>query len=88
MARSLDGRRRSLIELRAVDAAYPLYGAVVLDEVYRARFPRTLTDTLSLTLPRKRGREGWGRGHRDLSELGIGWHEPGRPARDGLLGAG
>ena len=31
MARSLDGKRRSLIELRAVDAAYPLYGAVVLD---------------------------------------------------------
>ena len=30
MARSLDGERRSLIELRAVDAAYPLYGAIVL----------------------------------------------------------
>ena len=30
MARSLDSRRRSLIELRAVDAAYPLYGAVIL----------------------------------------------------------
>src|SRR4051794_7272570 len=31
MARSLDGRRRSLIELRAVDAAYPLYGALGLN---------------------------------------------------------
>jgi putative ABC transport system permease protein len=30
MARSLDGARRSLIELQAVDAAYPLYGAVTL----------------------------------------------------------
>jgi putative ABC transport system permease protein len=31
MARSLDGKRRSLIELRAVDAAYPLYGTVALN---------------------------------------------------------
>src|SRR5438309_7758414 len=30
MARSLDGARRSLIELQAVDAAYPLYGAISL----------------------------------------------------------
>ena len=30
MARSLDGKRRSLIDLRAVDAAYPLYGTVTL----------------------------------------------------------
>ena len=30
MARSLDGARRSLIELQAVDASYPLYGAVTL----------------------------------------------------------
>jgi putative ABC transport system permease protein len=30
MARSLDGKRRGLIELRAVDTAYPLYGAVTL----------------------------------------------------------
>ena len=30
MARSLDGERRSLIELQAVDAAYPLYGEVTL----------------------------------------------------------
>ena len=30
MARTEDGGRRSLIELKAVDAAYPLYGAVVL----------------------------------------------------------
>ena len=31
MARSIDGKRRSLIELQAVDAAYPLYGAVALN---------------------------------------------------------
>ena len=30
MARTPDGERQSLIELKAVDAAYPLYGAVVL----------------------------------------------------------
>ena len=30
MARTADGRRHSLIELKAVDAAYPLYGALVL----------------------------------------------------------
>ncbi len=30
MARSLDGDRRSLIELQAVDDAYPLYGGIVL----------------------------------------------------------
>ncbi|HEV8032410.1 MAG TPA: FtsX-like permease family protein [Stellaceae bacterium] len=30
MARSLDGDKRSLIELQAVDAVYPLYGAVTL----------------------------------------------------------
>ena len=30
MARTQNGDRRSLIELKAVDAAYPLYGAVVL----------------------------------------------------------
>ncbi len=30
MARSVDGDKRSLIELQAVDAAYPLYGAVAL----------------------------------------------------------
>ena len=31
MARALDGRRRSLIDLRAVDAAYPLYGRLALN---------------------------------------------------------
>jgi putative ABC transport system permease protein len=31
MARTADGDRRSLIELKAVDGAYPLYGAVTLD---------------------------------------------------------
>ena len=30
MARSLDGARRSLVELQAVDDAYPLYGTVAL----------------------------------------------------------
>ena len=30
MGRTLDGDRRSLIELKAVDSAYPLYGAVAL----------------------------------------------------------
>jgi putative ABC transport system permease protein len=30
MARTEDGARRSLIELKAVDAAYPLYGRVIL----------------------------------------------------------
>jgi putative ABC transport system permease protein len=30
MARTVDGDRRSLIELKAVDRAYPLYGSVVL----------------------------------------------------------
>ena len=38
MARTEDGARRSLIELKAVDAAYPLYGAVVLS-------PSQLLDT-------------------------------------------
>jgi len=31
MARTLDGAERSLIELKAVDKAYPLYGSVTLD---------------------------------------------------------
>jgi putative ABC transport system permease protein len=31
MARALDGSKRTLIELQAVDAAYPLYGAVSLE---------------------------------------------------------
>ena len=35
MARSLDGERRSLIELAAVDDAYPLYGAVGLAPAQR-----------------------------------------------------
>lgn len=33
MARTSDGARHSLIELKAVDGAYPLYGAVALDPV-------------------------------------------------------
>jgi len=35
MARTEDGARRSLIELKAVDAAYPLYGAVELSPAQR-----------------------------------------------------
>jgi putative ABC transport system permease protein len=31
MARTLDGNERSLIELKAIDDAYPLYGAVTID---------------------------------------------------------
>ena len=31
MARNADGSQRSLIQLKAVDAAYPLYGSVTLD---------------------------------------------------------
>src|SRR6185437_3207298 len=30
MARTLDGDRRSLVELKAVDGSYPLYGSVEL----------------------------------------------------------
>jgi putative ABC transport system permease protein len=33
MARTPDGKRQSLIELKAVDAAYPLYGRVVLSQL-------------------------------------------------------
>ena len=45
MARSLDGKRRSLIELRAVDAAYPLYGArSMLAPAAAARRPRWRSD--------------------------------------------
>ncbi|MGH6982256.1 MAG: ABC transporter permease, partial [Stellaceae bacterium] len=41
MARSADGENVALIELRAVDDAYPLYGAVALDP------PTSLADTLA-----------------------------------------
>lgn len=41
MARSNDGNNVALIELRAVDGAYPLYGAVTLDP------PITLSDALA-----------------------------------------
>ena len=36
MARTADGRR-TLVEIKAVDAAYPLYGAVALDRRHAAR---------------------------------------------------
>ncbi|MGA3304434.1 MAG: FtsX-like permease family protein [Stellaceae bacterium] len=42
MARNADGSQRSLIQLKAVDAAYPLYGSVTLDP------PQTLSDALAL----------------------------------------
>ena len=41
MARTEDGGRRSLIELKAVDAAYPLYGEVLLSPT------QSLTDALA-----------------------------------------
>jgi putative ABC transport system permease protein len=42
MAKAPDGSKRSLIELKAVDAAYPLYGDVTLDP------PQRLVDALAL----------------------------------------
>jgi putative ABC transport system permease protein len=41
MARNADGSRRSLIQLKAVDSAYPLYGSVTLDP------PQNLSDALA-----------------------------------------
>ena len=84
MARSLDGRRRSLIELRAVDAAYPLYGAVVLDRGAPRPVSRTLTDTPSLALPRKRGREGWGCGRRICQSSASAGMSPAGPLATAL----
>jgi predicted lysophospholipase L1 biosynthesis ABC-type transport system permease subunit len=37
MARTADGARRSLVEIKAVDGAYPLYGEVTLDPRSRGR---------------------------------------------------
>ena len=63
MARSLDGARHSLIELKAVDAAYPLAGKLTLepaqtpaealdrrDGVYGAAVDAVLAERLGLTL--------------------------------------
>ncbi|HXP12837.1 MAG TPA: ABC transporter permease, partial [Stellaceae bacterium] len=41
MARTEDGGQRSLIQLKAVDGAYPLYGSVTLDP------PKKLADALA-----------------------------------------
>ena len=61
MARTEDGKERSLIELKAVDGAYPLYGDVALDP------PQTLADALA----RRDG--GWGAvvGQGLLDRLGL-----------------
>jgi putative ABC transport system permease protein len=63
MARTVDGAKRSLIELQAVDAAYPLYGAVALSPaqplgaalarhagVYGAAVERAVADRLDLAI--------------------------------------
>ena len=63
MARALDGGKRSLIELRAVDAAYPLYGTVEVNPaepldvalgqqegVYGAVVERAVADRLGLAI--------------------------------------
>jgi len=42
MARNADGSQRSLIQLKAVDSSYPLYGSVTLDP------PQNLADALAL----------------------------------------
>jgi putative ABC transport system permease protein len=61
MARTTDGNRRSLIELKAVDAAYPLYGAVTLSP----------TQSLTTALGRQNGSFGAAVDHAILGRLGI-----------------
>jgi len=61
MARTTDGNRRSLIELKAVDAAYPLYGGVTLSP----------TQSLTTALGRQNGIFGAAVDHAILSRLGI-----------------
>jgi putative ABC transport system permease protein len=61
MARTTDGNRRSLIELKAVDAVYPLYGAVTLS-------PR---QGLTTALDRQDGSFGAAVDHAILGRLGI-----------------
>jgi putative ABC transport system permease protein len=61
MARTTDGNRRSLIELKAVDAAYPLYGGVTLSP----------TQSLTTALGRQNGIFGAAVDHAVLSRLGI-----------------
>jgi putative ABC transport system permease protein len=61
MARKPDGERRSLIELKAVDAAYPLYGAVVLSPA----------QSLATALGRRAGRFGAAVDPALLGRLGL-----------------
>jgi putative ABC transport system permease protein len=61
MARALDGSQRSLIELKAVDAAYPLYGAVVLSPA----------QSLASALDRRDGHLGAAVDPAVLSRLGL-----------------
>ncbi len=61
MVRTLDGSRRSLIELKAVDPAYPLYGAVALSPV----------QDLAATLDRRDGRFGAAADPAILDRLGL-----------------
>ena len=62
MARTPDGDRRSLIELKAVDAAYPLYGSVVLS-------PR---EDLAVAVGHHDGRYGAAVDAAILGRLGLG----------------
>src|SRR5262245_40026076 len=61
MVRTLESDRRSLIELKAVDPAYPLYGAVVLSPVQE----------LVAALDRHEGRFGAAVDHTILDRLGL-----------------
>ena len=61
MARTTDGNRRSLIELKAVDAGYPLYGTVILSP----------TQSLATALGRQKGSFGAAVDPAILSRLGI-----------------
>jgi len=61
MARTTDGNRRSLIELKAVDAAYPLYGTVTLSP----------TQSLTTALSRQNGSFGAAVDPAILGRLGI-----------------
>ncbi len=61
MARTQEGDRRSLIELKAVDAAYPLFGAVTLSPA----------QSLAASLGRRDGRFGAAIDPAILSRLGL-----------------
>ena len=61
MVRTLNGDRRSLIELKAVDPAYPLYGTIELSPVQE----------LATALDRRDGRFGAAVDHTILDRLGL-----------------